>query len=359
VLSYRSNTGFRERREPPISGSGELDVPVSFAEITEGIFVPDGDNTDDGGLRPEDKHNISRKLENEDFLQKHREGYFTFNPPDEEGELEDWIGGTPQDKPVEPETPEPDASDPSQLEEGQMIVSGPDGDKVVDVERLDGKPASTRKWGRDWLKRAVWTTVTVGATVLTIITVLPESDTASTPVTTATTAQTTTSTTKTATTTAQVEVSEFSVTDGRGDLVAAFPGDFEPISEPNNAGDVIRLALITDPGGNTTSIGIIFAGSAQDLQSLPGQALSADILITPVGGNPILNLILKTDGTGKGSGLPSGMSASGGFLPGGTEFWFLVTGYVVEPGSTVSVRTIQEDQGAISSDTATLEVGKP
>jgi len=101
-----------------------------------------------------------------------------------------------------------EAIDPSQLDDGQMIVSGPDGDKVVDVESIDGKPPTGKKWGPNWSKRAIVVTITIGLTVFTFIRVLPESnDKSGTTVSAPSTTQPA-PTTNTAVTVAAIETSE-------------------------------------------------------------------------------------------------------------------------------------------------------
>jgi len=147
----------------------------------------------------------------------------------------------------------------------------------------------------------------------------------------------------------------FAVTDETGDFVPTWE-DSDPIENPNIAGDVTELSVEVDEANSRTVITVRFAGAAQQFSESGAGELSGDILLSPPDGGRIHNILLRPDGTSKLSDPPSGMSLTMVWTAPDTLV-FTVEGYTPPDGSTVSLRTLQNEQRAFSSDEVAVQIG--
>lgn len=145
----------------------------------------------------------------------------------------------------------------------------------------------------------------------------------------------------------------YSVTDPTGDLEATFP-DFDPIENPSLAGDINGMFVRVTPGEDGVTVTINFAGPAQRLQSSAGEELEADLLIDRQGPT-IINVLFRNDGTSKVSDVTPGISVTSRWSA-VDQLVFEMLGFEATPGTEFRFRTIQELNGDLSSDEATVTI---
>jgi hypothetical protein len=135
--------------------------------------------------------------------------------------------------------------------------------------------------------------------------------------------------------------------DEPGDWLERF-GMFEPMIAGPDTLDVIKVTTVVDQTAQETLIDICFAGDAQS------SGFGGGIVYLPPGDGPVIDLVVRPDGTSKLSDPPPGFSAVTEYL--GPNWWRArIPGLVPQDGGTVNVNVLIAANDGYSADTNKTE----